>query len=103
MAFAIIETGGKQYLVSPKDKIRVEKLPSVAGSEVVFDKVLLASGEGTAQIGKPYLSGAKVTGKVLRQARAKKIKIFKYHSKTRYRRRIGHRQEFTLLEITAIK
>ena len=102
MAFAIIETGGKQYLVSAKDKIRVEKLSDKDG-EVVFDKVLLMAGEGTAKIGKPYLSGGKVTGKVLKQGRAKKIKIFKYHSKTRYRRRIGHRQEFTEVEIQEIK
>ncbi|MDZ4244241.1 MAG: 50S ribosomal protein L21 [Candidatus Doudnabacteria bacterium] len=102
MTFAIIETGGKQYLVSPKDKIRVEKLSDKDG-QVVFDKVLLTAGEGAAKIGKPYLSGGKVTGKVLKQGRAKKIKIFKYHSKTRYRRRIGHRQEFTEVEIQEIK
>jgi|SRR3989338_9080273 len=100
MSFAIIETGGKQYLVSPKDKIRVEKL--AGDGEIAFDKVLLVSGDKDVKIGNPFVSGAKVMGKVLRQARDKKIRILKYHSKTRYRRRKGHRQEFTEVEITSI-
>ena len=103
--FAIIETGGKQYLVSPKDKIQVEKL-AVEGDQVVFDKVLLVSdpstGSGQAKIGSPFVSGAKVIAKVLRQSRTRKLRIFKYKSKVRYRRRIGHRQEFTELEIQSI-
>ena len=103
MAFAIIQTGGKQYLVSPNDKIRVEKLPAKEDGEVVFDQVLLSATDGGTKIGKPFVSGSRVTGKVLRDGRAKKIKIFKYKSKIRYRRRKGHRQEFTLLEITAIE
>ena len=100
MSFAIIETGGKQYLVSPKDKIRVEKL--AGDGEIAFDKVLLVSGDKDVKIGNPFVSGAKVMGKVLRQARDKKIRILKYHSKTRYRRRKGHRQEFTEVEINSI-
>ncbi len=103
MSFAIIETGGKQYLVSPKNKIRIEKLPAEEGQEVVFDKVLLVSDEaGNVKIGKPYVSGLKVTGKVLKQGRDKKIRIFKYKPKVRYRRRKGHRQEFTEVEIVQI-
>ena len=98
--FAIIETGGKQYLVSPKDKIRVEKL-AVNGDQVVLDKVLLVSDKET-KIGSPFVSGAKVTAKVLKQGRGRKLRIFKYKSKVRYRRRIGHRQEFTELEIQSI-
>lgn len=103
--FAIIETGGKQYLVSPKEKIRVEKLPApIVGEDVVFDKVLLIFDEADSiKIGKPYVTGAKVVGKLLKQGRAKKIRIFKYHSKTRYRRRKGHRQEFTEVEILSIQ
>ena len=100
--FAIIETGGKQYLVSPKDKLKVEKLPVAEGGEAVFDKVLLLENNGEVKVGKPYLEGAKVTGKVLEQGRAKKIRIFKYKAKVRYRRRIGHRQEYTEVEIQAI-
>lgn len=103
--FAIIETGGKQYLVSPKDKIRVEKI-AVDGDTVTFDKVLAVSdpstGSGQAKIGNPFVSGAKVMAKVLRSGRAKKIKILKYKAKVRYRRRKGHRQEFTELEIQSI-
>ena len=98
--FAIIETGGKQYLVSPKDKIKVEKI-AADGDKVLFDKVLLVSDKDT-KIGAPYVSGAKVTAKVLRQARERKMRIFKYKAKVRYRRRIGHRQEFTELEILSI-
>jgi len=102
MAFAIIQTGGKQYLVSPKDKILVEKLPSSEGGEVFFDRVLLATSDNGMKLGKPFISGARVVAKVLKQGRAKKIKIFKYKSKIRYRRRKGHRQEFTEVEILGI-
>ncbi len=103
MPFAIIETGGKQYLVSAKDKIRIEKLPEAEGQEVVFDKVLLTGDEQNVQIGKPYLAQAKVIGKVLKQGRARKIRIFKYKAKVRYRRRKGHRQFFTQVEIQAVQ
>jgi large subunit ribosomal protein L21 len=100
--FAIIETGGKQYLVSPNLKLKVEKLPVPENGQVVFDKVLLTGDGQNIKIGKPYVNGAKVTAKVLKQGRARKIRIFKYHAKTRYRRRKGHRQEFTEVEIQAI-
>lgn len=100
--FAIIETGGKQYWVSPSDKIRIEKLPGEPGGEIQFDKVLLVADGGNVKVGQPVVAGAKITGKVLRQGRDKKIRILKYHSKTRYRRHKGHRQEFTQLEITNI-
>lgn len=98
--FAIIETGGKQYLVSPKDKIRVEKIVA-SGDEVVFDKVLLVSDKDT-KIGSPYVGGAKVIAKVLKQGRDRKLRIFKYKPKVRYRRRLGHRQQFTEVEIQSI-
>lgn len=100
--FAIIETGGKQYLVSPKTRIRVEKLPQETGGEISFDKVLLVGGDAEPKIGKPYVVGAKVAGKVLQQGRGRKIRIFKYKSKVRYRRRKGHRQDFTEIEIQNI-
>ena len=103
MAFAIIETGGKQYLVSPKSKILVEKLAAGAGQEVIFDKVLLHSAdERDAQIGQPYINGTKVHGRVVKQGRARKIRIFKYRAKVRYRRRRGHRQEYTEVEIIKV-
>lgn len=100
--FAIIETGGKQYRVTPGQKLNVEKLAAEAGETVRFDKVLLVGDEEKAKIGAPYVDGAVVTAKVVSQARDRKKIIFKYHSKTRYRKRKGHRQHFTELEITAI-
>ena len=102
MPFAVIETGGKQYMVSPKDKIQIEKLPGEAGAEISFDKVLLVAEGSDVKLGLPFISGAKVTAKVLRQGRAKKIRIFKYKSKVRYRRRKGHRQDFTEVEIVLV-
>lgn len=102
MPFAIIETGGKQYLVYPKNKIKLEKISGEPGREVVFDKVLLVSEGDDTKVGRPYVSGAKVTAKVVGQGRGKKIRIFKYKSKVRYRRRKGHRQPFTEVEIQSI-
>ena len=102
MMFAIIETGAKQYLVSPQMKLRIEKLPHEVGQEVVFEKVLLTSSEKETKLGHPYLEGASVKGRVLKQGRSRKIKIFKYKSKVRYRRRKGHRQEFTEVEVETI-
>jgi large subunit ribosomal protein L21 len=100
--FAIIETGGKQYRVAPGDKIKVEKLNAAAGSSFIFDKVLLAADGDKVEIGTPYVSGARVEAKVLRQARDKKKIVFRYHSKTRYRKKKGHRQPFTEVEITKV-
>lgn len=104
--FAIIETGSKQYKVSAGDKIKVEKLETEKGQQgdvVSFDKVLLAgTDENDVQIGKPFISGAKVEAKVIRQGKNDKIIVFKYHSKSRYRKKKGHRQPFTELEITKI-
>lgn len=99
---AVIKTGGKQYLVSPGKKVKVEKLPQKAGEEVVFDNVLLASDENRAEIGMPTVQ-AKVTGKVLRQGKAKKVIILKYKPKKRETTKKGHRQQYTEVEITNIE
>jgi large subunit ribosomal protein L21 len=99
---AIIETGGKQYLVKAGDKIQIEKLPATAGSVIKFDKVLFISKGTDAAVGKPYISGAAVEGKVLKQGRAKKIHVLKYKAKSKYRRKIGHRQHYTEIEITKV-
>ncbi|MDP3880960.1 MAG: 50S ribosomal protein L21 [bacterium] len=99
--FAVIETGGKQYRVSPKDKIKVEKL-DVEKAEFTFDKVLMIVDGDKMDIGDPYLKGAKVSAKVLEQGRAKKLIVFKYKSKTRQRTKRGHRQPYTEVEITKI-
>lgn len=100
--FAVIETGGKQYKVSAGQKIRIEKLPVPEGENVVFDKVLLTSGDDEITIGTPYIDEKKIDGKVLKQGRDKKKIVFKYHSKTRYRKKKGHRQHFTEVQIQSV-
>ncbi len=95
---AIIQTGGKQHLVSKGDKIQVEKLVGEVGSSVKFDQVLFNNGE----VGKPFISGAVIEGKILKQGKGDKVRVFKYKSKSKYRRTQGHRQQFTEVEITKI-
>jgi large subunit ribosomal protein L21 len=95
----IIETGGKQYLVSKGDTIQVEKLPGEAGSTMAFDKVLFTAEGKTTNVGKPYLAATSVAGKILKQGRGKKIHILKYKAKSKYRRKQGHRQSYTEIEI----
>ncbi len=100
--FAIIETGGKQYKVSAGDKLKIEKLEAASGSDISFDRVLLNVNGDTVKVGQPYVASEKVAAKVLMQGRGEKKLIFKYHSKTRLRRRKGHRQPFTEVEITKL-
>ena len=99
MAFAIIQTGGKQYKVSPGQKLKIEKLSAKEGENFIFDKVLLIADGENIKIGAPYIEGAKIESKILKQGRAKKKIVFKYHSKTRFRKKKGHRQSFTEVEI----
>jgi large subunit ribosomal protein L21 len=99
---AVIETGGKQYLVSPKEKVVLEKLTAKEGETVTFDKVLLTVDGDKVNIGKPHLSGGKVVAKVLSQEKSDKIVVFKYRAKSRYRRKQGHRQQQTVVEIQSI-
>jgi large subunit ribosomal protein L21 len=96
---AIIETGGKQYYVEEGSEIYVEKLDVEPGKEVVFDKVLMVNGVP----GNPYLTKTKVTGEVLKHGKQKKIIIFKYTPKKKYRNKQGHRQPYTKVKITSIK
>ena len=100
--FTIIETGGKQYKVSPGQKIKIEKLSAKEGDNFIFDKVLLSVDGENVKIGAPYVEGAKVEGKILKQGRDKKKIVFKYHSKTRYRKKKGHRQHFTEVLISSL-
>jgi large subunit ribosomal protein L21 len=100
--YAIIKTGGKQYQVEEGKVISVEKLIAEQGDEVTFDDVLLVSGEDV-KIGKPNVEGAKVVGVVLEQGKEAKIRIFKYKAKSNYRRRQGHRQPFTKVQIKKIE
>ncbi|MDU3457238.1 MAG: 50S ribosomal protein L21 [Peptoniphilus harei] len=99
--YAIIETGGKQYTVEAGDKLRVEKLDAKEGEVVTFDKVVFVSGD-EPKVGTPYVEGAKVEAKVLAQAKAKKVIVYKYKSKKNERKKNGHRQPYTLVEISGI-
>lgn len=98
MSFAVIKTGGKQYKVAQGDTLLIEKLEADKGAEVVFDQVLLA-GE---KIGTPLVDGATVKATVLEQGKGKKKIVFKYASKTRYKKKKGHRQPFTKVQIVQI-
>lgn len=101
---AVIQTGGKQYLVKEGDVLRVEKLEEEDGKKLSFDALMTADAEGKdAKIGTPTVKGAKVDATVLRTAKGKKVMIIKFHAKTRYKRRNGHRQTFTELKIDSIK
>ena len=121
---AVIKTGGKQYIVAPGQKIKIEKLDKNEGDEIIFNEVLLleknkpstkaklsaglvphrneVSGAGKTEIGTPFVEGAKVVGKILKQGKSKKVIVFKYKAKTRYKVKKGHRQPFTEVEIVKI-
>jgi len=100
---AVIKTGGKQYKVSPKQKIKIEKIKTPQGKEVIFDNVLLVEKNKKVEIGNPLVMGAKVIGKVLNQGKGNKIIVFKYKPKKRYKIKRGHRQPYTEVEIMDIK
>ena len=99
--YAIIATGGKQYRVSEGDVIYIEKIDADVDSTVSFD-VLLVGNDGDVKVGTPVVEGVKVEGKVVGQVRGEKIIVFKYKSKKNYRRKQGHRQPYTKVEITKI-
>lgn len=101
--YAIIESCGKQYKVTEGDVVFFEKLDAEEGKKVTFDKVMLVSEDGKVQVGNPYVKGVKVEGKVVAHGKAKKIIVFKMKAKANYRRRYGHRQPYTKVEITSIK
>ena len=99
--YAVFKTGGKQYRVAAGDTVRVEKLPGNVGDAVSFDQVLMVGGEAL-KLGKPLVGGAKVEAKILTQGLGKKLIVFKFRRRKNYRRKNGHRQPFTALEITNI-
>ena len=101
--YAIIESCGKQYKVAQGDVVFFEKLDAEEGKKITFDKVILVSEDGKVQIGNPYVKGVKVEGKVVSHGKAKKIIVFKMKAKKNYRRKQGHRQPYTKVEITSIK
>jgi large subunit ribosomal protein L21 len=100
--YAIVETGGKQYKVSEGDQLFIEKLAVEDGAEVTFDKVLFVSKDGGVVVGSPLVAGATVTATVVKHGKAKKIIVFKYKSKKNYRRKQGHRQPYTKVQIEKI-
>ncbi|HLD20778.1 MAG TPA: 50S ribosomal protein L21 [Patescibacteria group bacterium] len=100
---AVIQTGGKQYLVREGQELKIEKLDLDVGASISFDVLLMSDEEGTTtQVGTPTLSGAKVSATVLEQDRTKKVSVIKYKSKSRYRRNVGHRQPYTKIKIEKI-
>ena len=101
--YAVIETGGKQYKVNEGDTVFVEKLAAEDGAEVVFDKVLVAGEGADVKVGAPTVDGAKVTAKVVRSGKSKKITVFTYKPKKNEKRKMGHRQPYTKVEIVKIE
>ncbi|OYD08247.1 50S ribosomal protein L21 [Paludifilum halophilum] len=100
--YALIETGGKQYKVQEGQSVYIEKLPAEAGETVTFDKVLFVGKEDQSLVGTPLVEGAKVTGKVEKHGKGKKVVVFKYKPKKNYKRKQGHRQPFTKVVIDKI-
>ena len=100
--YAIIETGGKQYKVEQGDVIYIEKLNNEAGSTIEFDKILAVGGD-TMTVGNPIVSGAKVSGTILDHGKSKKVVVFKYKAKKNERKKHGHRQQYTKVQIDEIK
>ena len=101
--YAIIESCGRQYKVAEGDVVFFEKLDAEEGKKITFDNVILVSEEGKVQVGNPYVKGVKVEGKVVSHGKGKKIIVFKMKPKKNYRRKQGHRQPYTKVEITSIK
>ena len=100
--YAVISSGGKQYRVQEGDILRVEKISGKVGDAISFDKVLMFSDGETATVGTPLLEKAAVNGHIVEQGKAKKIIVFKYKRQKRYRRKQGHRQQFTAVKIDKI-
>lgn len=100
---AIIRTGGKQYLVSPGQKIKIEKIDEEEGKEITFKDVLLLEKGKKLEIGAPLVKGAKVIGKIIKQGKREKVIVFKYKPKTRQKSKNGHRQPFTEIEVVKIE
>lgn len=101
--YAVVLTGGKQYRVQEGDVLFVEKLNAEVDSTVEFNEILVVSNNGEVKVGKPVVEGAKVVAKVLAQGKAKKVVVFKYKPKKDYRRKAGHRQPYTKIQVEKIE
>jgi len=100
--YAVIQTGGKQYKVTEGECLKVEKLAGDAGAAVVLDQVLFVGGNGQPKVGKPLISGANVETKIVRQARDRKVLVYKKKRRKGYEKKVGHRQPYTELKVTKI-
>jgi len=101
--YAVVEQGGKQYRVAEGDTLRIEKTEGTPGDEIVLDKVLLLQDQEQIRVGKPFLEDIRVRAEILGQRRAKKIIIFKFKRRKKYRKKNGHRQYYTGIRIKAIE
>jgi large subunit ribosomal protein L21 len=97
--YAVIETGGKQYKVAAGDTVYVERLPVKEGGAVTFDRVLMVSDGSKPRLGQPLLKGAKVTGQVVEHGRGPKLIVYKFRRRKNYRRKTGHRQDYTAVQV----
>jgi large subunit ribosomal protein L21 len=102
MTFAVINTGGKQYKVTTNDKLRIEKLSNEEGKSILFDKVLLINDNQNMELGSPLIEGAKVEAKIVKQTKNKTVLIFKKRRRHNSRRKNGHRQKMSVVQITKI-
>lgn len=101
--YAVVKTGGKQYRVSKGDKVKIEKIPGDVGTDVSFDQVLMIGGTDDVKVGTPHVSGATVSARIVKQDRSKKIVVFKFKRRKGYKKKQGHRQAYTQVEITGIE
>jgi large subunit ribosomal protein L21 len=101
--YAVVNTGGKQYKVQKGETLRIEKIPGEVGSQVTFDKVLMVADGENVRVGRPLLEKAAVLASIVEQDKAKKIIVFKYKRRKRYRRKQGHRQPYTAIRIDGIE
>jgi len=102
-AYAVIKTGGKQYRVATGDEVRFERLDGEVGETIAFDQILLTSDGEAIEVGRPFVENSRVVGRITHHGKGKKVMIYKYKRRKDYRRKKGHRQEFTLVRIEDIK
>ena len=100
--YAVIETGGKQYRVQPGDTVVVETLPGESGDAVEFSRVLLISDDESVAVGRPVIEGARVTGQIVEQGLGEKLTVYKFKRRKNYRKRNGHRQQYTAVKIESV-
>ncbi|MCP4577827.1 MAG: 50S ribosomal protein L21 [Deltaproteobacteria bacterium] len=100
--YAVINSGGKQHRVNPGDEVKVEKLQGEVGESIIFDQVLMTSDGESVRVGQPFLEDTKVTGRITRHGKNRKILVFKYKRRKGYRKKVGHRQQFTQVRIEDI-